>query len=270
MKDNLGDRMKCYENVSRIHLTRRTPVIIRLDGKAFHTFTKGLQKPFDSILMETMWETAKYLCSNVQGCKIAYTQSDEISLLLTDYENINTCAWFENNIQKIASVSASMATLAFNKTYRNLVESKITLPASLDFMSDENQKHYLKLYNIYHSKIDKAIFDSRVFIVPKEEVCNYFIWRENDCSKNSIQMVCQSNFSHKDLQQQDCNQLKEKLFKEKQINWDELPTYQKFGVCIVKENYTLDNEEKTIRKRWVVDKDIPLFTENRNYIEQYV
>ena len=125
MKDNLGDRMKCYENVSRVYLTKRIPVIIRLDGKAFHTFTKSFRKPFDKILMETMWETSKYLCANIQGCKIAYTQSDEISLLLTDYEKITTCSWFDSNIQKMVSVSASMATLAFNKYFKEIYERHV-------------------------------------------------------------------------------------------------------------------------------------------------
>ena len=119
-KDSLGNRMKGYENISRSYLIRRIPVIIRLDGKAFHTFTRGLKKPFDEILMNTMWETAKYLCENIQGCKIAYTQSDEISLLLTDYENIDTSAWFDNNVQKMVSISASMATLAFNKCFEEV------------------------------------------------------------------------------------------------------------------------------------------------------
>ena len=115
MRDNLGNRMKNYEHTSRTYLTRRLPVIIRLDGKAFHTFTKGLKKPFDEILIDAMWETAKYLCKSIQGCKIAYVQSDEISLLLTDYDTIESCAWFDNNIQKMVSISASMATLAFNR-----------------------------------------------------------------------------------------------------------------------------------------------------------
>ena len=108
--NSLGDRMKGYENISRIYLTKRSPVIIRIDGKAFHSFTKGFLRPFDNILMETMAETAKFLAQNISGCKLAYTQSDEISLLLTDYETNETQPWFENNLQKLVSVSASMAT----------------------------------------------------------------------------------------------------------------------------------------------------------------
>ena len=115
--NKLGIRMKIYENVTRNYLTRRVPVLIRIDGKSFHSFTKGFQRPFDELLISTMQQTAKYLCENIQGCKLAYTQSDEITLLLTDYETIGTQGWFDYNIQKIVSVSASMATLAFNKYF---------------------------------------------------------------------------------------------------------------------------------------------------------
>jgi len=121
--DSLGDRMKGYENIERRYLTRRMPAIIRVDGKAFHTFTRGFQKPFDMILMQAMWDTAKYLCENIMGCKIAYVQSDEISLLLTDYDDIRTQAWFDKNIQKMVSVSASMATLGFNKTFAEIINN---------------------------------------------------------------------------------------------------------------------------------------------------
>lgn len=116
-KDSLGDRMKEYENVSRNYLTRRVPVIIRLDGKAFHTFTRGMKKPFDPVLTQAMQQTMKSLCEDIQGCVLGYTQSDEITLVLTDYATIKTDAWFKYNIQKMTSIAASMATLAFNREF---------------------------------------------------------------------------------------------------------------------------------------------------------
>ena len=122
-RDKLGDRMKTnYEEVYKYKLTRRTPVIIRLDGKAFHTFTRGLKKPFDEIFMMSMQETMKYLCENIQGCVLGYTQSDEITLVLVDYKKLDSSAWFDYEVQKLSSVSASMATVAFNKCFEYNVE----------------------------------------------------------------------------------------------------------------------------------------------------
>ncbi|WP_281513144.1 tRNA(His) guanylyltransferase Thg1 family protein [Bacteroides acidifaciens] len=122
-KDSLGDRMKGYENISRTYLTRRVPAIIRVDGKAFHTFTKGIKRPFDPIMTKTMQDAMKYLCENIQGCVLGYTQSDEITLVLTDYGTIKTDAWFGYGVQKMCSIAAAMATLAFNTAWRNNVES---------------------------------------------------------------------------------------------------------------------------------------------------
>lgn len=115
--DALGERMKRYEYVTRNYLTRRVPAIIRLDGKAFHTFTRGFQKPFDEILVKTMQQTMRYLCENIQGCVLGYTQSDEITLVLIDYQKLDSDSWFGYNIQKCASVAASMATMVFNKFF---------------------------------------------------------------------------------------------------------------------------------------------------------
>jgi len=259
MKDSLGDRMKTYEGVTRNHLVRRMPVIIRIDGKAFHTLTKGFDKPFDNILIKTMWDTCRHLCANIQGCKIAYTQSDEISLLLTDYEMLETSAWFDNNIQKIVSISASMATMAFNKAFKEHSE--------LCDIVDNVEDGYNNRRETYRKKYDTAMFDSRVFNIPKEDVCNYFIWRQQDATRNSIQMVGQANFSHKQLQNKTCNQIQELLFQEKGVNFNDLPVYQRRGTCIVKENYF---KGETIRTRWVADKGIPVFTQDRNYIERYI
>ncbi len=254
-KDNLGDRMKGYENIERRYLTRRMPTLIRLDGKAFHSFTRGFLKPFDMILMQSMWDTTKYLCENIMGVKVGYTQSDEIQLLLTDYENINTQAWFDKNILKMASISASMATLAFNNAFiKNLEEW-------LDMNSWHEQEQ------IYRKRIGTALFDSRVYNIPKEEVCNAFIWRQQDATRNAIQMVGQANFPHKKLQNKNCNQIQEMLFQERDINFNDFPAYQKRGACIVKETYMKDDAQRT---RWVVDKNIPIFTQDRNYIEKYL
>ena len=268
-KTTLGDRMKNnYENISRYYLTRRMPVIIRIDGKAFHTFTRGFKKPFDDILVKTMQDTMKYLCENIQGCVLGYTQSDEISLVLTDYAELTTDAWFGNNLQKMCSVSASMATMSFNKYFRIMIEDYCEYDPTASF----------KQRNKYIDAYDKgAMFDSRVFNIPKEEVCNYFIWRQQDATRNSIQSVGQANFSQKELNGKSCNDIQDMLMTQKSINWNDYATTLKRGSCCIKidDGITKYDEVGNIcdyipRSKWVIDTEIPIFTQNRNYIENLI
>lgn len=260
-KTTLGDRMKNnYENISRYYLTRRMPVIIRIDGKSFHTFTRGFKKPFDDILVKTMQETMKYLCENIQGCVLGYTQSDEISLVLVDYAELTTDAWFGNNLQKMCSVSASMATMAFNKFFYN------NMPAD-----EENS-------GTYYKALEKgAMFDSRVFTIPKEEVCNALIWRQQDATRNSILSVGQANFNQKELHGQSCNSIQDMLMTQKGINWNDYATTLKRGSCCIKEVTTVKRvdilgKEVDIetRSEWVIDNEIPIFSQDRNYIERLI
>ena len=278
-KDSLGDRMKTYyENIPKTRLTRRQPVIIRIDGKAFHTFTRGFQRPFDDIFIESMQETAKYLCENIENVKCSYQQSDEISLLLTDYENINTAAWFDYQVQKMCSIAASMATLAFNRVF-----SKVFYKWGNENLPDWDvggtnkpvDEKLIKLCNIYESASEKgAMFDARCFSIPKEEVCNYFIWRQQDSTRNSIQMVAQANFSHKQLQNKSCDELQEMLWQEKNINWNDFETVKKRGSCCTKTGKRTVVDMKTGEQKdrlvWEIDKEIPIFTQDRNYIERLV
>lgn len=177
MTDDLGDRMKKnYEDRYRTYLLRRTPAIIRLDGKAFHTLTRSLERPFDQGFADAMDATTEYLATNVQGCIAAYTQSDEISLLLQDFRELNTDAWFDYNIQKLVSVSAAMASVQFSKHFGQ-----------------------------------DAYFDARCFSIPREEVGNYFRWRAQDCERNSVQMLARSLYFHKELIGVKIPELKEKI-----------------------------------------------------------
>lgn len=268
-KDSLGDRMKQYESISKISLMRRNPVIIRIDGKAFHTFTRGFQRPFDDIFIESIQETAKYLCENIENVKCSYQQSDEISLLLTDYDNNETQAWFNKNLQKMCSVAASMATLAFNRAFEERVEA-------LDFdwsmgVEGINSEYRSALYKALEKG---AMFDARCFSIPKEEVCNYFIWRQQDAVRNSIQMVAQANFSHKQLQNKSCDELQEILWQEKNINWNDFETVKKRGSCCTKTGkhtvIDIQTGEQKERLIWEIDREIPIFTQDRNYIERFV
>lgn len=269
---SLATRMKDYESVSRARLTRRTPVIIRIDGKAFHTFTKGMKRPFDYVLTETMRETTKYLCGNIQGCVLGYTQSDEISLVLVDYKTLETSAWFNNEVQKICSISASMTTMAFNKFFRRYVENLYYNTKVA--MTDEEER---KWYELYESKFDIAMFDARCFNLPKEEVTNYIYWRQLDAIRNSIQAVGQANFSQTQLNLKSCNDIKDML-KQKGINWDDFPTGLKRGSCAVKSDNPVDivvnvGDRKIIthRKLWYIDRKIPVFKgDDREYIERLI
>ena len=216
--DNLGDRMKGYENVFRNYLPRRSYVIIRVDGKAFHSFTKGLKKPFDDELIEDMNETTKFLCANIQGAKLGYVQSDEISIIITDFETFDTQSWFENNIQKMCSISASLATAKFNQLRLKRVNNGV--------FANEIEEH---------PKL--AQFDSRIFLVPnRSEAMNYLLWRQNDAVRNSISMVAQSLYPHKELQGKNTDQMQELAFR-KGINWNDLEAGKRRGRLFAKTNF---------------------------------
>ena len=258
IKDELGNRMKTnYEQIPKLRLTRRTPVIIRIDGKAFHSYTRGFQKPFDTILMRSMQETMKSLCENIQGCVLGYTQSDEISLLLVDYGNLNSQAWFDNEVQKICSISASMATMVFNKEFTRMANNYIDNAMEAWNISDDDKK--------YMKTLDKAMtmgamFDSRCFNIPKEEVTNYFYWRQQDATRNSIQMVGQANFSHRELNGKSCNDIQDMLHEKKGINWNDFSIPEKRGSCCIK-----------TESGWTIDNSIPIFKgDTREYIEKLI
>ena len=270
--DDLGRRMKeYYEQIPKTKLMRRCPVIIRIDGKAFHSFTKGFKRPFDNVLIESMQETMKYLCENIQGCVLGYHQSDEISLVLVDYHKLTSNAWFDYEVQKICSIAASMATVAFNKIFeQNCIEYSQVVP---------NTELGRKVMDVYSKASEKgAMFDARCFNIPKEEVTNYIYWRQLDATRNSIQMVGQANFSHKELHGKSCNQIQDMLMTQKGVNWNDYPIYQKRGSCCIKERYsTVDLSTYTgsvdamTRTRWIIDKEIPIFKgEDRNYIDKLI
>lgn len=277
--DSLGNRMKeYYENPYRFYLPRRSPMIIRLDMRAGHSFTKGFQRPFDDIFIESIQETAKYLCENIENVKCSYQQSDEISLLLTDYDNIGTQAWFNKDLQKMCSIAASMATLAFNRAFDEKVEEEsmsLEVEAMFPSFPDTDYKEWENTYKAHEmASLKGAMFDARCFSIPKEEVCNYFLWRQNDCVRNSIQMVAQANFSHKQLQNKSCDELQEMLWQEKNINWNDFETVKKRGSCCTKTGkhtvVDMKTGEQKDRLVWEIDKDIPIFTQDRNYIERFV
>ena len=237
-----------YENRSKTYLMRRENVIIRIDGCHFHTFTKGLKKPYDSLFIEVMQRTTKSLCESIQGCKFGYVESDEISLLLTDYDTLKTDAWFDYSVQKICSVAASMAAMFFN---RHLKERA--------WQEFDDKDYYITLLK----KIELGgYFDARAFNLPEHEVVNYFIWRQNDATRNSIQGLAQANFSQKQLQGLNNSQLQDKLHEEKGINWNDCKTVEKRGSAVIK-----IMDPITGRSKWTVDTEMPIISQNKDYIE---
>lgn len=274
MFDALGDRMKNnYENRYRFYLTRRTPVIVRVDGNAFHTFTRGLDRPFDADFMKIMQKTCLSLCQNIQGCVGGYVQSDEISLLLVDYQTLESDAWFDYNLQKITSLAAARATLAFNEFVRKLVNDSwqgFMNNSKSEDSKDEAEKCWHK-YNLWELKQDKAIFDARAFNIPKEEVCNYFIWRQKDATRNSIQAAGQAQFSHKELDCKSQSDIQEMLF-QKGINWNNYSIPEKRGSFVRRYTETIKREDGVaiVRNPWYIDEEMPILTEDRNYIEELV
>ena len=267
LRDDIGTRMKdFYEQIPKTKLMRRCPVAIRIDGKAFHTYTRHFKRPFDSVLMRAMQETMKYLCENIQGCVLGYTQSDEITLILVDYEKINSSAWFDYEVQKLCSVSASMATMRFNQVFARLVQE-------VKEEGTEDPK-YIKV-------LDKAcetgaMFDSRCFNIPKEEVTNLVYWRQLDASRNSIQMVGHANFSQKQMHGKSTGDIQDMLMLEKNINWNDFPVACKRGSCCIRgqadEDPSRTDGSRTENSRgWMIDNDIPIFKgEARGYVDRLI
>jgi len=250
-KDRLGDRMKAYEGQSKSTLLNRSPVIIRLDGKAFHTYTANMPRPFYKPLHDCMVETTKVLCEEIQTAVFGYTQSDEISLLLKDWTKFTTQAWFDNEVQKIVSTSASIAAAVFN-------DLAASIPAEL------RKKKF-------------AFFDSRAFTLPFDEVCNYFIWRQQDATRNSINSVGQAHFKQKELQGKNTDQVQQMLITQRDVNWNDFDTWAKRGSA-VRLNVTPETlpflmaddrvgfAQASPGGRLIVDQEIPIFSKDRGYI----
>lgn len=270
--NNLETRMKeFYENRAKTYLTRRTPVAIRIDGKAFHTFTRGFQKPFDKIFMQSMQETMKYLCQNIQGCVFGYTQSDEITLILIDYKKFTSDAWFDYQVQKICSVAASMATMKFNQIFSQYAE-KYRLLMDYD-QGGRLIKEQVEQWNIYHRAITKgAMFDARCFNIPKEEVCNLIYWRQLDAICNSIQSVGQAYFSDNELYEKSCEDICNMLFTQKNINWNNFSTAEKRGAACIKVNEQV-NIAGTMGEisNWEIDYEMPILKgKDRQYVNRFI
>jgi tRNA(His) 5'-end guanylyltransferase len=236
--------MKRYEAVTDIRLTQRTPVIMRFDMVAGHTFTRGMVKPFDEVYMKTMQDTMLNLCKEIPGCVFGYTQSDEITPVLVDYQTLESEGWYDYRLEKLCSVGASKAARFFNKYF---------IHNAAELVEDED--YFKKLTKKFHT----ADFDCRVFNLPKEEVTNCVVWRQKDAEKNSVQSLAQTLFSQKELNGIKCKELQNKMFTERGVNWNELETPKKRGTAC-----------RRFNKKWELDLDMPIVTEDRDYVEKLI
>ncbi len=251
MTDSIGDRMKGYEQAARSVLTNRLPVIVRVDGKAFHTYTAGSERPFDKRLGDVMIDVAKKLCESIQGAQLAYTQSDEISILVHGYKKFDSQPWFDNQVQKMASIAAGTASAWFTAH-------------SWRIWAGENEADV--------TDIKPAVFDARVFVVPEADVCNYFLWRQQDALRNSVQMLARSLFSHKQCDNKGGMDLEQMCF-EKGHNYGDLPARWRRGVCVRRVTsegpvggWSPGDLPPPMRKRWEADLEIPIFSQKREYV----
>lgn len=206
-KDKIGDRIKRYEFSSKAILLPRSYIVLRVDGKAFHTFTRKMQKPFDDKLIEAMVKAGERTSKEMQGFKLGYHQSDEFTFVLTDTDSYESQVWFDGEIQKLCSVTASMFGAYFNKEMGGT----------------------------------EAIFDCRAFNVPKEDVANVFIWRQRDWERNSLQMFARNFFSQKELHNKKKNDMHEMLFS-KNENWSNLKEVYKNGTFILKDGLRINKK----------------------------
>jgi tRNA(His) guanylyltransferase len=258
-KDALGDRMKRYENVTRYTLPRRTYSILRVDGRAFHTFTRGLAKPYDISFMQLMDRAALSLCEQIAGAQFAFVQSDEISVLAVDFLDVATEPWFDGSVQKFASIGASIATAAFNL---GLMELK-----GMNF--NENELPITK-------KLPNAVFDARVFTIPDLiEVENYFVWRQQDAERNSVMMLARAYASHKQLAGKN-RAAQHEIIHKAGDNWAKHPVGFKHGRMIRRANVVpveLDGKGRIVavgERHWVVDNATPVFTKDRAYLRNKI
>lgn len=259
----LGDRIKTfYENRTKTFLPRRMITIIRLDGKSFSKWTKNLEKPFDDGFSDDMDATAVYLCENIQGAKFAYTQSDEITVVLTDFDTLDSQAWFDYNVQKMVSIAASLATAKFNhlRTLRDMMNGDCESSDLETFIST----------NIDRMKL--ACFDARVFQVPNlDEMVNTIIWRQQDCTRNSVSMAAHALLGHSATMNKSSGEKQEMLFQEKGVNWNDYKVKYKRGVVIKRHVVTVDGSNGPVfRTKWLPDYNTPIFTQEKEYLYKLI
>lgn len=241
---DLSTRMKTYEEAARTTFPRRMPLIVRVDGKGFSKLTSGLKspgEPFNKDFNDVMNKVAMTLCNEIQGAQIAYVQSDECSVFVHNYKTLQSQPWFDNQLQKIVSISAAIASATFTAN------------------------SYLLFGNIH-----PVFFDSRAFILPECEVHNYMLWRQRDAIRNSVQMLARSHFSHKECENNSCEVLKTMLSIKKNVEWGDIPVGTRQGRIVTKQYTTtsieVQGENRVIqRSAWEI-QEAPDFSNDHDTV----
>ena len=251
-------------------LEKKIPVLIRVDGKAFHTFTKGFKRPFDDILRNSMKNTMLRLCLDIQGCVFGYEQSDEITLVLIDYQNPTSSAWFDYRIQKVASTAAGLATCFFNQELAKNINAFVNGRKESEMTSEELK--YLE--RIRRAQEKGAVFDGRCFNVPQDMVFDRIMGRQIDAIKNSISVTGQTYFSQNELNKKSTKEIVEML-KEKNIMWEEFPVEHQRGAACYKTPQTIvgPSGTKVTRNKFQIDDQMPVLMadgSNRDYIDKFL
>jgi tRNA(His) guanylyltransferase len=252
VKDSLGDRMKSqYENRARHYLPRRAYTLVRVDGKAFHTWTRGLTKPYDLDFMSCMDAAAIELCKQTSGAQLAFVQSDEITVVMTDFSDEGTQAWFDGSQSKIESITASIATMAFNRAVMDH-------QAHVAVHGDSRKKYPMV------AKEASALFDSRAWsMADRIEVINNLIWRQKDSERNSVTMLASHYASHKQLHGKDISARHDAIHAAGD-NWNNHPTNFKRGRVIQK--FVGEND----RTSWAVNPETPVFTKTPEFLDKLI
>lgn len=266
--------MRRYEVVSESRLIPSLPVIIRVDGQAFHTLTRDFAKPFDWMLIRAMQMTMMSLCERIPGTKFGYVQSDEISLVLgCDGQQE---PWFDYRVEKLCSISASIATISFERAMRRLIEQEFENPDD-DARERIDIPCRVRSATTYTDAIERgATFDARAFNISPADIVPYVIWRQTDASRNSLSMLAHALFPDKALVGKKAAQVHDMLHGIG-VNWNDLPVTTKRGsACLRRKtevtgyNPVEDRHVRVLRNRWVLDENMPIVSRCPEYVSEAI
>jgi len=252
-KNNLKKEALEYETKAELWLETKVPVFVRVDGKSFRNFTKKFQKPFDPVLTKTMQQTMKKLCEEAEGCVYAYAANDEITLVLTDYHRWNSTPWLDYRVQKVSTIAASIATIAFNKFFFENKE---------EFYRTYQGEDKETLYAAYNEACNKgALFDGRCFNVPEHRVCEMIYYRQLECRRNSIRSLARKYFTVKELLGRCNDEVLEMLKTQKGIDWNNTPNEYRIGSACTKGPNPFG-----AKKKWCIDRHMPMLCDGKEDI----